>query len=78
MTRKRFIKLYMSYGYSRDKANYMTLYALCESGCYEAYYNSFQSISERHAKKIMKGMVKAWQQLSKQVQTIVPQAMAIL
>ena len=78
MTRKRFIKLYMSYGYSRDEANFIALYAWCISGNYKAYYNSFQSISERHAKKIMKGTVKAWQQLNKQVQTIVPQAMGIL
>jgi len=78
MTRKRFIKLYMSYGYSRDEANFMAIYALCISGCYEVYYNSFQSIAERHAKEITKGTMKAWQQISKQVQTIVPQVMEIL
>ena len=74
MTRKRFIKLYMFYGYSRDEANLKADVALLITGCYKAYYNSHQSIAERYATRYMKGTVKAWQEISNKVQTIAQRA----
>jgi hypothetical protein len=74
MTRKRFIKLYISYGYSRDEANLKADVALLITGCYKTYYNGYQSIAERHTTYAMKGTVKAWQAINNKVQTIVQQA----
>lgn len=74
MTRKRFIKLYMSYGYSRDEANLKADVAWLITGCYKTYYNSYQSIADRHITYWMKGTVKAWQAINNKVQIIAQQA----
>ena len=70
MTRKRFIKLYMSYGYSRDHANYIADLALYKFGCYKTYHDSFEAKLDRGAVTLQKGLEDVWQTLNNLMSTM--------
>lgn len=50
MTRKRFVKLLMSYGYSRDEA-YQTAYIMVDEDCgFRSYLKAYNYLLEKNLK----------------------------
>lgn len=50
MTRKRFVKLLMSYGYSRDEA-YQTAYILVDEDCgFKSYLEAYNYLLQKNLK----------------------------
>lgn len=72
MTRKRFVKLLMAQGYSRNEANRYAQYAAAEGGSYQEEYDDLEEMLRKVRGLNVEGMLETMQRVTQALEEALP------